>query len=161
MLPGCSGCAAYSRGELSISARSQLDLSSISARSAPQLALSPQLALWSLLAAVQLLVTRRRGADAAHTRMGGPTDEAPHTYTPTQTHTHTHPHTHTAQPDKVLLRCHQSAACQSLSLSFALSLLCSFLTSPAFCTQVLMNENFGAGYGSDCSCKSSSSVNQE
>ena len=96
MLPGCSGCAAYSRGELSISARSQLDLSSISARSAPQLALSPQLALWSLLAAVQLLVTRRRGADAAHTRMGGPTDEAPHTYTPTHTHTHTPPpHTHT------------------------------------------------------------------
>ena len=93
MLPGCSGCAAYSRGELSISARSQLDLSSISARSAPQLALSPQLALWSLLAAVQLLVTRRRGADAAHTRMGGPTDEAPHTYTPTHTHTHTHTHT--------------------------------------------------------------------
>ena len=30
-----------------------------------------------------------------------------------------------------------------------------------FLTQVLMNENFGAGYGSDCSCKSSSSVNQE
>ena len=156
MLPGCSGCAAYSRGELSISARSQLDLSSICTTARPLATARPLEPLGCRAAVSNAPEGRRRG-----THTNGPPYRRGATHLHTYTHAHTHTHTHTAQPDKVLLRCHQSAACQSLSLSFALSLLCSFLTSPAFCTQVLMNENFGAGYGSDCSCKSSSSVNQE
>ena len=46
------------------------------------------------------LLTRRRGADTAHTQMGRPTYEAPTREYRTQTHTNTNKHT--TRPDKVI-----------------------------------------------------------